>query len=56
MTFLSGVVGGGGGVPEESPYDVSRGQTRYVTLPLLKHKPYGHKIAIVKWQEATIKA
>ena len=25
--------GGGGGVPEERPYDVSRGQNEYVTLP-----------------------
>ena len=25
--------GGGGGSPEERPYDVSRGQYRYVTLP-----------------------
>ena len=25
---------GGGGSPEERPYDVSRGQNRYVTLPL----------------------
>ena len=24
---------GGGGSPEERPYDVSRGQNRYVTLP-----------------------
>ena len=31
-TFLRG---GGGGSPEECPYDVSRGQNRYVTLPLL---------------------
>ena len=27
--------GGGGGSPEERPYDVSRGQNRFVTLPLL---------------------
>ena len=27
---------GGGGCPEERPYDVSRGQNRYVTLPLVK--------------------
>ena len=26
--------GGGGGSPEERPYDVSRGQNRCVTLPL----------------------
>ena len=25
--------GGAGGSPEERPYDVSRGQKRYVTLP-----------------------
>ena len=30
VTFLRG----GGGSPEERPYDVSRGQNRYVTLPL----------------------
>ena len=27
--------GGGGGSPEEPPYNVSRGRYRYVTLPLL---------------------
>ena len=27
--------GGGGGSPEERPYNVSRGQYRYVRLPLL---------------------
>ena len=32
VTFLRGV-GVGGGSPEERPYDVSRGQNRYVTLP-----------------------
>ena len=31
MTFLRG-----GGSPEERLYDVSRGQNRYVTLPLAK--------------------
>ena len=31
VTFLRGE---GGGSPEERPYDVSRGQNRYVTLPL----------------------
>ena len=31
VTFLRG---GGGGSSEERPYDVSRGQNRYVTLPL----------------------
>ena len=30
VTFLRG----GGGSPEERPYDVSRGQNRHVTLPL----------------------
>ena len=30
VTFLRG---GGGGSPEKRPYDVSRGQNRYVTLP-----------------------
>ena len=29
VTFLRG-----GGSPEKRPYDVSRGQNRYVTLPL----------------------
>ena len=32
-TFLGG--GGGGRSPEKRLYDVSRGQSRYVTLPLL---------------------
>ena len=32
LTFLRWV---GGGSPEERPYDVSRGQNRYVTLPLV---------------------
>ena len=32
VTFLRGG-GWGGGSPEERPYDVSRGQNRYVTLP-----------------------
>ena len=27
--------GGGGGSPEKRPYDVSRGQNRYVTLPFI---------------------
>ena len=32
VTFLSGEGGGvGGGSPDERPYDVSRGQNRYVT-------------------------
>ena len=30
VTFLNG---GGGGSPEERPYDVSCGQNRFVTLP-----------------------
>ena len=37
-TFLTG--GGGGGAPEERPYDVSRGQNRYVTLPLSSEKVF----------------
>ena len=31
VTFLRG--GGGGRSPEERPYDVSRGQNRFVTFP-----------------------
>ena len=31
VTFLRG----GGGSPQERPYDVSRGQNQYVTLPLV---------------------
>ena len=38
-TFLGGG-GGGGGSPEKRPYDVSRGQSRYVTLPLLVYDCY----------------
>ena len=33
VTFLRG---GGGGFSEKRPYDVSRGQNRYVTLPLVE--------------------
>ena len=37
VTFLTG---GGGGAPEERPYDVSHGQNRYVTLSLSSEKVF----------------
>ena len=42
VTFLKG----GGGSPKKRPYDVSRGQNRYVTLPLARHS-FFNKIKII---------
>ena len=35
--------GVGGGIPEKRPYDVSRGQNRYVALPLVEVSIHGAK-------------
>jgi hypothetical protein len=41
---------GGGGSPEKRTYDVSRGQNRYVRLPLFCHQN-GNRVTVLEFIE-----